>query len=99
MEHILELKGISKHYGKVHALKNAELTLDHGIYALLGPNGSGKSTLMNILAGLLKPTEGIICIAVLPSANAESSITQKSVICRSTRLCTLLFPVWSFFTT
>ena len=60
MEHILELKGISKHYGKVHALKNVELTLDHGIYALLGPNGSGKSTLMNILAGLLKPTEGII---------------------------------------
>ena len=44
MKHILELKGISKHYGKVHALKNVELTLDHGIYALLGPNGSGKST-------------------------------------------------------
>ena len=60
MEHILELKGISKHYGKVHAMKNVELTLDHGIYALLGPNGSGKSTLMNILAGLLKPTEGNI---------------------------------------
>lgn len=47
MKHILELKGISKHYGKVHALKNVELTLDHGIYALLGPNGSGKSTLFS----------------------------------------------------
>lgn len=57
---ILELNNISKNYGKVQALRNVNLTLDHGIYALLGPNGSGKTTVMKIIAGLLKPTEGSV---------------------------------------
>ncbi|MBQ7338726.1 MAG: ATP-binding cassette domain-containing protein [Clostridia bacterium] len=60
MKHILELKGINKKYGKIQALTNVNLTLHHGIYALLGPNGSGKSTLMNLIAGLLKPSGGTI---------------------------------------
>ena len=60
MKHVLELKGISKRYGKVQALTDVNVTLKHGIYALLGPNGSGKSTMMNIIAGLLKPTEGVV---------------------------------------
>lgn len=60
MKHVLELKGISKRYGKVQALTDVNMALEHGIYALLGPNGSGKSTMMNIIAGLLKPTEGIV---------------------------------------
>ena len=58
MKHVLELQNISKSYGKVRALCGVNLTLGHGIYALLGPNGSGKTTLMNVLAGLLKPSEG-----------------------------------------
>ena len=60
MKHVLELKGISKRYGKVQALSDVNIALEHGIYALLGPNGSGKSTMMNIVAGLLKPTEGVV---------------------------------------
>ena len=39
---MLELKNISKKYGKVTALKSVNITLGSGIYALLGPNGSGK---------------------------------------------------------
>ena len=58
MKNVIEIRNISKKYGKVEALRDVSLTLDHGIYALLGPNGSGKSTLMNILAGLLKPSGG-----------------------------------------
>lgn len=57
---ILELNNISKNYGKVQALRRVNLTLDHGVYALLGPNGSGKTTVMKIIAGLLKPTEGSV---------------------------------------
>lgn len=60
MKHVLELKGIGKKYGKVQALTDVNITLEHGIYALLGPNGSGKSTMMNIIVGLLKPTEGVV---------------------------------------
>lgn len=57
---MLELKNISKKYGKVMALKSVNITLGSGIYALLGPNGSGKSTMMNIISGILPPTEGEI---------------------------------------
>ena len=57
---MLELKNISKKYGKVTALKSVSITLGSGIYALLGPNGSGKSTMMNIIAGILPPTDGEI---------------------------------------
>ena len=60
MKHVLELKGISKRYGNVQALTDVNITLRQGIYALLGPNGSGKSTMMNIIVGLLKPTEGVV---------------------------------------
>jgi len=58
LKNVIEIKNISKKYGKVEALREVSLTLEHGIYALLGPNGSGKTTLMNILAGLLKPSGG-----------------------------------------
>ena len=60
MKNILELKNISKKYGKVQALYSVNLKLNNGIYALLGPNGSGKSTMMNIIAGILNPTEGVV---------------------------------------
>ena len=45
----LQIKNITKSYGKNRALSDFTATLEPGIYALLGPNGSGKSTLMNIL--------------------------------------------------
>ena len=56
----VRLEHISKKYGKVTALKSVNITLGSGIYALLGPNGSGKSTMMNIISGILPPTEGEI---------------------------------------
>ncbi|HPE94891.1 MAG TPA: ATP-binding cassette domain-containing protein [Bacillota bacterium] len=55
---MLELKNLSKNYGRVQALKNVNITLSSGIYALLGPNGSGKSTMMNIIAGILPQSCG-----------------------------------------
>ena len=60
MKNVIEIKNVSKKYGKVEALREVSLSLGHGIYALLGPNGSGKTTLMNILAGLLAQSGGKI---------------------------------------
>ncbi len=51
---------VTKKYNTKLALDQFSLTLTPGVHALLGPNGAGKSTLMNILVGLLLPTEGQI---------------------------------------
>ena len=59
----LQIKNITKSYGKNRALSDFTATLEPGIYALLGPNGSGKSTLMNILTDDLPADSGEILFA------------------------------------
>lgn len=56
----IEIKNITKYYGKKKALDNVSLTLDNGIYGLLGANGAGKSTLLNIMVTSLAPTDGCV---------------------------------------
>ena len=60
---LIEIKDLTKSYGKKEALKNINLTIEPGkIYGLLGPNGSGKTTLIKIINNLLTPTSGEIKI-------------------------------------
>lgn len=65
----IEITGLRKIYGASNgqpakeALKGVDLTIPAGsIFGLLGPNGAGKSTLINILAGLVRKTEGQVRI-------------------------------------
>jgi ABC-2 type transport system ATP-binding protein len=59
----IKIEQVHKHFGDLHALKGIDLTIEQGeFFALLGPNGAGKSTLINIMAGLLKPTQGKISV-------------------------------------
>lgn len=51
----IEIKRISKHYGKKIGLDSFDFTFTDGIYGLLGPNGAGKTTLMNIITTNLRP--------------------------------------------
>src|SRR5690554_2389786 len=52
---MLEVKNITKKYGKLIANDNISLTIEGGeISILLGPNGAGKSTLIKCISGLLK---------------------------------------------
>ena len=58
---ILQLSGISKRFGDFYANKDVNFDLRAGeIHCLVGENGAGKSTMMNMLYGLLEPTEGTI---------------------------------------
>ena len=57
----IELKGITKRFGKVVANDSINLEIRRGeILSLLGENGSGKTTLMNMLSGIYQPDEGQI---------------------------------------
>ncbi|MCI8394993.1 MAG: ABC transporter ATP-binding protein [Acutalibacter sp.] len=59
----IELKGISKSFGQVQALKGVSAVFEENkIYGLLGRNGAGKSTLLNILTNRIFPDEGTVLV-------------------------------------
>ena len=63
----LELKGITRTFGKNTAVDNLSLAFFPGeVLGLLGPNGAGKTTTINLIAGLLKPDSGNILIDGIP---------------------------------
>jgi branched-chain amino acid transport system permease protein len=56
---ILQVNQLSKHFGGLNAVDEAELSVRRNtVHALVGPNGSGKTTLLNVLSGIYKPTKG-----------------------------------------
>jgi len=56
---LLEVKNISKSFGKVRALSNVSFNLEKGkILGLVGDNGAGRTTLLNILCGGHRPSDG-----------------------------------------
>ena len=59
----IQINNIHKQFGDLRALNGIDLQIQPGeFFGLLGPNGAGKSTLINLMAGLLKPTQGNIAI-------------------------------------
>ena len=58
-ENAIVIEGLVKRFGDILAVDDLNLEIKRGeLFGLLGPNGAGKSTMINILSGLLKPTEG-----------------------------------------
>ena len=71
---LVEMRDITKYYGRIHALRDVNLTIRKGeIVGLLGDNGAGKSTLIKVLSGAVPYTSGTIRIGgretVLTSTN------------------------------
>lgn len=63
MPNVLEVKNLTKRYGKFTALDDVSISVEGGkIIGLLGPNGSGKTTFLKCLAGLLKIDGGEVLI-------------------------------------
>ena len=56
----ITFNNVSRFYGEVLGINKVSLTIPPGITSLVGPNGSGKTTLMNLMTGLLRPSEGEI---------------------------------------
>jgi branched-chain amino acid transport system ATP-binding protein len=61
MTPLLEVLGVSKHFGGLYALNGLDLQVDDGeIVSVIGPNGAGKSTVFNVITGLYAPDAGDI---------------------------------------
>jgi ABC-2 type transport system ATP-binding protein len=77
MKPAIQINGIHKSFGSLHALKGIDLTIAQGeFFALLGPNGAGKSTLISILAGLIKPSAGSISVMGFDVVNQYQQARQ-----------------------
>jgi len=60
-EVVLQIEGVSKHFGGIGAVVGASLTVRGGeIHALIGPNGAGKTTLFNLATGMFPPDAGAV---------------------------------------
>ncbi|PIE02778.1 MAG: ABC transporter [Acidobacteria bacterium] len=71
MNHIT-FNHVSKFYGEVLGVNKVNLKIEPGITSLVGPNGSGKSTIMNLLTGLIQPTQGSIDVMGMNPMDTEA---------------------------
>ena len=61
---VLDLQGVSRHFGGIRAVEQASLAVRAGeIHALIGPNGAGKTTLFNIASAMFPPDAGRVMLA------------------------------------
>ena len=59
----IEVKGLDKRFGPIHAVRNVSFSVQHGeVLGFLGPNGAGKSTTMKMITGFLEPTDGTVLV-------------------------------------
>jgi ABC-2 type transport system ATP-binding protein len=69
--HRIVFDDVSKFYGEVLGVNRVNLSLPPGVTSLVGPNGSGKTTLMNLMTGLVRPTQGSISVLGLTPDQPE----------------------------
>lgn len=74
----IEVKGLSKSYGKAVALQSLDLVLESpALIGLVGPNGAGKSTLMKLLVAQLLPTAGEVLVDGRPLRQNERYLKER----------------------
>src|ERR1700722_6551375 len=80
---ILRMEGVSKRYGGVRALANADLTVFAArIHGILGENGAGKSTLIKILSGVVAPDAGrIVLDGAEVTFDSPAAANRAGIVC------------------
>ena len=78
---LITFASVSKFYGEVLGINKVNLSIPPGITSLVGPNGSGKTTLMNLMTGLIRPTQGEIRVLGIAPEHPER-------LCRHVGYCT-----------
>lgn len=93
---MITLQGLEKHYGKIAALSQVDLTIPQGEFlAILGPSGCGKTTLLRLLAGFMKPTAGAIRFGDTEVANSKHSSKPEN---RNIGMVFQSFALWPHMT-
>ncbi|MEV5126174.1 amino acid ABC transporter ATP-binding protein [Streptomyces decoyicus] len=74
---MIELRGVNKHYGKLHVLQDIELTVGRGeVVVVIGPSGSGKSTLCRAINRLETVESGTIALEGKPLPEEGRALAQ-----------------------
>ena len=77
MSAIIDFKNVDKYYGKFHALKDINLTINEGeVVSIIGPSGSGKSTLIRTINGLEKINSGQLIVTGYDLADKKTDINK-----------------------
>jgi ABC-2 type transport system ATP-binding protein len=75
---MIELKDLTKRYGKTLAVDHLNLSLQHGeIFGFIGPNGAGKTTTIRMMGGVLAPTAGTITIDGISMADHPEEAKRR----------------------
>jgi D-xylose transport system ATP-binding protein len=98
---LLELRGITKNFGAIEALRGITFTIRRGeVVALLGDNGAGKSTLVKIISGGHRPTAGEMFFEGRPYSVSSPSAAKAhgiETVYQDLSLCTNVDVVANFF--
>ena len=90
MSNLIEVRGVSKSYGGIHALQRCDLDVHEGeINGLIGPNGSGKTTLFNVVTGYERIQQGEVHYGGAEITNAPPDRVFKLGIGRTFQLTRL----------
>jgi ABC-2 type transport system ATP-binding protein len=74
----IKVRGLRKSYGDVRALDGVDLEATPGtVLGLLGPNGAGKTTVVRVMATLLKPDAGEVCVAGLDAVRDATALREQ----------------------
>src|SRR5690606_28948275 len=74
----IELSGVSKSFGPIHAVRDVSFSLGEGeIVALVGHNGAGKTTLIKLMLGLIRPTAGTVRVLGEDPATGAAAVRTR----------------------
>ncbi|MGQ0535481.1 MAG: ABC transporter ATP-binding protein [Methanobacteriota archaeon] len=78
MAPILEVRGVTKRYGRVTAIQGLDLSVEKGeVFGFLGPNGAGKTTTIKVMLALARPDAGSVTIAGIPLSEDEREAKRR----------------------
>jgi branched-chain amino acid transport system ATP-binding protein len=84
---LLELRGVSRSFGGLAAVRKVDLAVDAGeIVGLIGPNGAGKTTLFNLITGVYRPNSGAIVFEGTDITRMAPHVRCKAGIARTFQL-------------